>query len=139
MGREDLVRGAVGDGTTSGSEDDNAVDERQPGRDAVLDDDERGRPVGDETRDRVPYLVDTDRVEVRRRFVEQEQAGPHRERAREREPLPLPAGEPLGAVVEGEVEADVSQGCTDSGPDLISRDGQVLQPCLLYTSPSPRD
>jgi len=127
MGGEDLLRRAVGDDTTAGGQDDDAVDERQPGLDAVLDDDEGGRPAGDEASDRVPYLLDTGRVEDGRRLVEEQQTGSHRQRTREREPLPLATGQPLGAAVEGEVEADVSEGCTDAGPDLVPGYGEVLQ------------
>ena len=126
-GAEHGVRRAVGDDAVR-AEDDHAVHERQPDVDPVLHDDEGGARGVEHASDRVADLRDARGVEVRGRFVEEQESRSHRERAGERQALLLPAGERLGRAVQGHVQTHGIQGVMHPRPDLLARDAEVLAP-----------
>src|SRR5690606_33822127 len=76
--------------------------------------------------DRLADLADTVRVEARRRLIEEQQPGPHREHAGEREALLLSAGQGIRRMLEPEREADRLERGTDPRPDLLARHPEVL-------------
>ncbi|OUE08779.1 hypothetical protein CMsap09_07510 [Clavibacter michiganensis] len=92
----------------------------------MLDDDERGARRRDDRLDGAPHLADALGVEVRGRLVEEEEPRAHGEHAGEGEPLLLAAGERRRGPVEGDVEAHRVEGGADAGPDLLTRDAEVL-------------
>ena len=94
----------------------------------MLDDQERGPRVVEESSDGVVHLHDTVRVEVRARLVEHQRTRPHREDPRERQPLPLTAGQPRGGAVERQVEPDDVERVPDPEPGLAALDTEVLTP-----------
>ncbi len=96
--------------------------------DAMLDHDERRAGlVARRLRHGVAHLVHAGGIEVRRRLVEQDEAGAHREHPGERESLPLPARERGRGVIEREIEADRVERGAHARPDLVARDPEVLE------------
>ncbi|BDZ63174.1 hypothetical protein GCM10025877_01120 [Agromyces mangrovi Wang et al. 2018] len=130
----------VGHDAARGAEHDDPVDHGQPGVDAVLDHDEGCPGLAGDAVDGVAHLTHPDRVEVRGRFVEQQQAGSHGERTGQREALLLPAREVRGRVVERQVEADCVERLAHTGPDLVAGHADVLaSECHVVADPGQHD
>jgi hypothetical protein len=96
VAREDVPRGAIRDDAAPGFDDDDAIDERQRIRDAMLDEHERHRA---QLRERLAHGSGARRIEVGGRLVEQQQPRPQRERARDREALLLAPREGRGGAI----------------------------------------
>ncbi len=94
--------------------------------------------VVEHARDGIPHLAHAVGVEVRGRFVEQQQLGAHGEHPGERQPLLLPAGETRGRMIERQVETDRVEGHADAPPDLVARHAQVLA-AEGHVIPHPRE
>ena len=107
-------------------EHDHPVDEPRHTAHAVLDHDERRAGRVEHARHRIPHLDDPVGVEVRGRLVEQQHAGTHRERAREREALLLAARQRRVGAIERHVEPDRVERVAHARPDLVARDAEVL-------------
>ena len=125
--REDLRRCAISDDAAARLEDDDAVDERQRVRDAVLDEHERPRAVLGEAREDRPHERRAFRIQIRRRFVQQQQARTKRDRPGDRESLLLAARERVGAVIVGVGERHRRERRVDARPDALRGDAAVLE------------
>jgi len=68
------------------------------------------------------------RVQLRQRFVEDEQAGPHRQHPGQGEPLPLAAGEGADRTAPEVDDAAHLQSVADPAEHLAASDAEVLQP-----------
>ena len=114
---EHALRLAVGQHAAVGAEHDHAVDERQPHLDPVLDRRRASSNGRSSTRATASlHLEHPGRVEVRRRFVEQQQAGPHGQHTGQRQALLLPAGERARCgVIQADVESDGVEGFAAPG------------------------
>ena len=121
-----LAGRAVGQNAPGGVEDDHPVDQIPPDGHAVLDHHE-GRSGGLQgARHRLAHLDHPVRIEVRRRFVQQQQPRPHREGSGERQPLLLPAGQRGRRMAARQVEPHGIQCRVHPPPDLVPRHTQVL-------------
>jgi hypothetical protein len=91
VGREDRAGWPVGDDPTSLAQYDRPVHERQHLFNAVLDDDDgRVRTGPRDPPDRLTNEARSIRVQVRRRFVEQQQGWSESQRSGQRQPLLFP-------------------------------------------------
>ena len=120
------ARGAIGEQPAIRGEHDDAVHERQPHVDAMLDDDEcRPCPI-EHALDRGAHLGNARGVEVRRRLIEQKKARSHREHTCEGEALLLSTAERCGRPVELDLEANVGERLVHPLPDLLAGNPEVL-------------
>ena len=122
------VHRAVGDETAVLVEHDDAVDEADRGVEVVLDEQDRAVAVRHELGERGVDLLDPLRVEVRGRLVEHEQRRAHRERARDRQPLPSAAGQAVGVLGAALPQADAAQRGLGAREHLGHRHPEVLRP-----------
>ncbi|SII20849.1 Uncharacterised protein [Mycobacteroides abscessus subsp. abscessus] len=129
---EDRGRRSLRDDPTA-AEDDDGVDVVRPQAHPVLDDDHRRRGGRLDREHRVPDRGRRGGVDVRRRFVEDDDLGCHRVDAGECEALLLAPGECGRGVVEGQVEAERCQGGGDAlvddfgaHPDVLHSEGDVV-------------
>ena len=107
---------------------DDAVDQRQPLLGVVVDDDQRRPAVGDGAGDGLADQRRAGRIELRGRFVEQQQPGARGQRPGEHEALLLPAGEGRGGAVAPVRERHRGERPVHGRPDLLRRRPDVLQP-----------
>ena len=130
-----LARIAFGDDALLAAvEHDHAVGDREDARQLVRDDDERDAEVARESPDQRVELGGRDRIEARRRLVEEQDHRIERHRARDRRAL-LHAARDLRRQVAGErTEADERQLHPRDQLDLVGREVRVLlerQPHVL--------
>ena len=122
------LRRAHGDRATGAVEGQDDVGERPRRVDAVLDEDDRGRPFRADGCEALEERGRTGRVEIGGRLVEDEQARHRRQDARQREPLLLAARERSGQASPRATEPDGLECHGDPFEHRRSRPGPVLQP-----------
>ena len=121
-----VIRRSIRQNSPTGSEHDDPIHQGPPHVDTVLDHHERAARDLENARHRIPYFDHAVRIEVGRRFVEQQQARLHSEHTGEGESLLLATGEPAGGVPKREVEADRAKRLRDASPGLLARDTYVF-------------
>ena len=77
--------------------------------------------------DQVEERLCSVRIELRRRFVQQQEPGSQCERRGERHALQLSAGQLTGEAIRERFRADESQGLVHPRPDLVGRHADVLE------------
>ena len=120
-----LVQWAVG-GDGAVEDHDAAVHQVCPHVHTVLDDDQGGSGALQHTLGGCTHFVDSVRVEIGGRFVEQQQTRTHGQDAGQRQALLLPAGELGGGMVQWQVQAHGIQRVSHPDPDLLAGDAEVL-------------
>ena len=77
--------------------------------------------------DRVMHLLHAFRIQVRSRFVEQQQSGMHGKHASQCQPLTLAAGQPTCGMIRAHVvQAHDVKGLTHPLPDGVSSEAEIL-------------
>ena len=124
--RQEAARIAVADDLPARHRD-HAVGGRQAALEALLDQHDGGVALLVEPAQQPDQLVAGDRVQLGGGLVQQHQLGPGGERARERHPLQLAAGELLGGAVEQVGDAQCERGFLDRACDRAGGEPAVLQ------------
>ena len=124
---QDRRRWAVGKDDPLGIEHDEPVDEVDPPGQPVLDDHEGQPPLAGHDVDEPSHGACGRRVEHRRGLVEQQDAGLHRQRARERKTLRLPTAQRGRRAVRRHGQPDLSQRRSNPWRHLATRQLDVLE------------
>ena len=120
------LRRAVGHHLTVRAQDDDAVDDGQPGLGAVLHHDHGGAAGVGGRGHRVPDLEDSFGVQIRGGFVEQDQARVHRQHPGECQALLLAARQSGGVLRYSKIQTDGVEGGVDARPDRCAWHREVL-------------
>ncbi|KJL43879.1 hypothetical protein RS82_01255 [Microbacterium trichothecenolyticum] len=104
------------------------VDEAYGGVEVVLDEEDRPVAGCDEFGEGGVHLFDPGGVEIRGRLVEHEERRPHREGARDREPLASAARQAVGVVASAFPQADPAEGLLGAGEHHCHRHPEILRP-----------
>ena len=95
---------------------------------AVLDQHDHRRPVGPQACQAREEGRGAGRIQIRGRFVQDQDRGPRREHSGQREPLLLPAGEPVGTPPFQPGQASLGDDLRDAGAHRVASPVPILQP-----------
>ena len=128
MVADELRRGRVGHDRAVVPEHHHPVDQVEPGLEVVLDHHERRAAGTDGVGDGGAHGCGVDRVEHRRRLVEQHQVGLERQDPGESQALQLPARQRRREVVPALPQSDRLERAVDPTPRLVPVEPHVLRP-----------